>query len=70
MEQIVIDRAKDLGFPCELNEQNCWQIIPIQSEETWKLVQEKSQWILSVRDVPQLRLDTKQAISFLVSKAT
>ena len=63
MERIVLDEAKSLGFPCQLNSENHWQILPLQPEAAWKLTLEESRWVLSVQDVPhQLRLDSKQAI--------
>ena len=69
MEQIVLDEAKTLGFPCQLNSENHWQILPLQPEATWKLTLEESRWVLSLQDVPQLRLDLRQAISFLTARA-
>ena len=69
MEQIVLDEAKTLGFPYQLNSENRWQILPPQPEATWKLTLEESRWVLSLHDVPQLRLDLKQAIAFLTSRA-
>ena len=69
MEQIVLREAAKLGFPSQLNEANCWQILPMLPEETWKLIAAESRWILSVKNVPQLNLNVEQAISFLVFQA-
>ncbi|MEM8674555.1 MAG: hypothetical protein AAGF83_11870 [Cyanobacteria bacterium P01_G01_bin.67] len=69
MEKPVLDEAKRLKFFCRLSEDNYWQILPIQSQETWKLTEADSQWILSLSNVPQLNLNQSEAIAFLISRA-
>ena len=66
--ELVLQQAEKLSFPCQINEQNCWQILPIKEEETWKLTEIESKWILSLRNVPQLRLSSEEAIAFLKSR--
>ena len=69
MEKPVINEAKNLGFPYQLSEENYWQILPTQPEETWKLTAAGSRWILSLKNVPQLYLNPKEAIMFLAMRA-
>lgn len=67
-KKLVLKQAKDLGFDSQLNEQNYWQILPTKAEDTWKLTETESKWILSLRNVPQLRLSSEEAIAFLKSR--
>ncbi len=67
--ELVLQQAKDLGLHCQINEQNCWQILPIKEEAVWKLTEIESKWILSLRNVPQLRLNSEETIAFLKSRA-
>ena len=69
MEKLILEKAKSLGFPSQLSEENYWQILPIQRGETWKLTAAESRWILSLRNVPQLRLNHDEAIAFLAFQA-
>jgi hypothetical protein len=66
-EKPLLERAKSLGFTAQLNEANIWQILPKTSQETWKLTEAESRWILSVRNIPQLILNLPEAITFLES---
>ncbi len=67
-ENPVLKRAKSLGFTAQLNEANIWQISPKTSQETWKLTEAESRWILNVRNIPQLMLNLPEAIAFLESQ--
>ena len=70
MEQPVLKEAKSFGFPYQLGEENCWQIFPKQRGATWKLTSASdSQWILSLKNIPQLHLASEEAIAFLTRRA-
>ncbi len=61
----VVSQARTLDFICQCQESNYWLILPQQSDQNWKLEQVEDRWILSVGDVPQIRLHTTEAIAFL-----
>ena len=61
-ENIVITKAKSLEFICHYQEPDYWLIFPKQSNQRWKLQQVRDRWILSVGDVPQIRLYSKEAM--------
>ncbi|MGK7916928.1 MAG: hypothetical protein AB4038_15520 [Prochloraceae cyanobacterium] len=65
MEKPVLNKAKSWGFTTQLGEENNWQILPSQSQEIWQLTEVDSRWILSIKNVPQIYLDSEEAISFL-----
>ncbi len=65
----MLEKATILGFPYQLDEENCWQILPRQRGETWQLTSARARWILSLRNVPQLYLDSEEAIAFLAMRA-
>ncbi len=65
---LVVSQAKTWGFICQCQESNLWQINPQQTSQKWQLKQDEDRWILSVEGVPQLRLDTEEAIAFLESR--
>ena len=67
-QEIVLSKARTCGFITKLSGENYWQILPTQAQETWKLTEFDSRWILSVKNIPQLYLDTEEALSFLVSR--
>ena len=69
MEKPVLKEAKNLGFPYQLSEENCWQIWPKRRGATWKLSAADSRWILSLRNIPQLYLSSEEAIAFLALRA-
>ena len=69
MEKQVLQQAKRLKFLAQLCEENHWHILPTQPQETWKLTEADSQWILSVRNIPQLYLNSEEAIAFLTIRA-
>ena len=69
MKQLVLEEAKKLGFFYQQDEENIWQILPQQQGATWKLSATNSRWILSLKDIPQLYLDSKEAIAFLTIQA-
>lgn len=68
MQEIVLSKARIWGFVTKLSAKNHWQILPTQSQETWKLTEFDSRWILSIKNIPQLYLNTEEAISFLASR--
>ncbi len=61
----MLEKARKLGFLTQLSQGNRWQITSSQQHDTWKLIQEDSRWILCVKDVPQLYLNSEEAIAFL-----
>ena len=67
-QQQVLSKAKSLGFTCQLTESNNWQISPTQPEATWQLTEVNSKWILSVKNTPQIYLDSAEAIAFLTKR--
>ena len=69
MEKPVLKEAKSLGFPYQLSEENCWQILPKRRGATWKLTEADSRWILSLKNIPQLYLASEEAIAFLAMRA-
>ena len=69
MEKPVLEEAKSLGFPYQLSEENYWHILPTQPKETWKLTEAESRWILSIKNIPQLYLNSEEAIAFLALRA-
>ncbi|MDJ0687864.1 MAG: hypothetical protein QNJ41_05100 [Xenococcaceae cyanobacterium MO_188.B32] len=71
MEKPVLEKAKNLGFPYQLQEENCWQILPKRRGATWKLISamDSQWWILSLRNIPQLYLNSEEAIAFLATRA-
>ena len=69
MEKPVLKEAKRLKFLYQLCEENYWHILPTQPKETWKLTEADSRWILSVKNIPQLYLNSEEAIAFLAMRA-
>ncbi len=63
----VVNQAQTWGFICQYQESKSWQILPQKSTQKWKLEQVEKRWILSIDDIPQLRLDVKEAIAFLAN---
>lgn len=61
----VVSKAKTWGFICQCQESNSWLILPQNPDRRWKLQQVEERWILSVGDIPQLRLNPEDAITFL-----
>ncbi len=68
MKKPVLKKAKSWGFPSQLSEENYWQILPMQPQETWQLTEFDSRWILSLKNIPQLYLDSEEAIAFLARR--
>ena len=62
----VVSKAQTWGFICQRQESNSWLILPQQANQKWKLQQKEDRWILSIDNVPQLRLHTEDAIAFLM----
>lgn len=62
----LLDQAKDWGFVVGETAQGLLQI-GCPSSVLWKLEhrQFQNQWILAIRDVPQIRFSSTEAISFL-----
>ena len=69
IEEKVLKTAKSLGFSAQLNEKNCWSILSQKSSENWMLTYIESRWILSIKNVPQIRLNEREAIAFLTSRS-
>lgn len=69
IEEEILEIAKSLGFATRLNEKNYWQILPLKPSETWMLTYIKSRWTLSIKNVPQIRLNEREAIAFLTSRS-
>ncbi len=69
MEKPVLKEVKRLKFLYQLCEENYWHILPTQPKETWKLTEADSRWILSVKNIPQLCLNSEEAIAFLAMRA-
>lgn len=69
LEDKVLETAKSLGFTARINEKNCWQVLSQKSSETWMLTYVESRWVLSIRNVPQIRLNEREAIAFLTSRS-
>ena len=65
MSDLVISQAENWGFICQTQQSNRWQILPLEANQRWKLEKVEDRWILIVGDVPQLRLQTEEAIAFL-----
>ncbi len=62
----VLNEARSLGFPSRLDDDSNWQILPQQPEATWKLTAlTDSRWVLSIKNIPQLYLNSEEAIAFL-----
>ena len=65
VDNSVLETAKSMGFASQVDREHHWQISPINSQETWKLTAAESRWILSIKGIPQLLLNPKEAIAFL-----
>ena len=65
----MVNKAKGWGFPTQLNEENNWQIFPTHPEETWQLTAIDSRWILSIKSIAQLYLNSEEAIAFLARRS-
>lgn len=64
----VVSKAQTWGFICQRQSANGWLILPQQANQKWKLQQKEARWILSIDNVPQLRLHTEEAIAFLETR--
>ena len=69
MEKTVLKEAKRLKFFYQLSKENNWNILPKCPKETWKLTEADSRWILSIKNIPQLYLNSEEAIAFLAVRA-
>ena len=69
IEAKILKTAKSLGFAARLNEKNYWQIFPKKPSETWILTHVESRWILSIKNVPQIRMNEREAIAFLTLRS-
>lgn len=69
MIEKILATAKSLGFATQLSEENYWQVLPQKPAESWMLTYIESRWTLSVKNVPQLRLNEREAIAFLSSRS-
>ncbi len=68
MHKPVLIKAKMWGFPAQLSEENNWQVLPTQSDATWQLTELESRWILSIKNIPQIYLNSEEAIAFLAKR--
>ena len=64
----VVSKAQTWGFICQRQSEKGWLILPRQADRWWKLEQVEDRWILSIDNVPQLRLHTEDALSFLTNR--
>lgn len=65
VDNLVLETAKIMGFASQVDREDRWQISSTNPKETWKLTAAESRWILSIKCVPQLLLNSKEAIAFL-----
>ena len=68
IEAKILKTAKSLGFAARRNQENYWQIFSQKPSKTWILTHVESRWILSIKNVPQIRLNEREAIAFLTSR--
>lgn len=69
IEEKILKIAKGLGFTARLNKKNYWQILSLKPSQSWMLTYIESRWILSVNNVPQIRLNEREEIAFLTSRS-
>ena len=69
IEEEILEIATSLGFVTKLTQEKSWQILSQKTQETWMLTQSESRWILSIKNVPQIRLNEREAIAFLTSRS-
>lgn len=69
IEEKILKIAKSLGFTARINEKNYWHILSLKPSQSWILTYIESRWILSVKNVPQIRLNEREAIAFLTSRS-
>ena len=69
IEEKILEIARSLGFIARLDEKDCWQILSLKASENWMLTCIESRWILSIKNVPQIRLNEREAIAFLISRS-
>lgn len=69
IEEKILKIAKSLGFTARLNEKNSWQILSLKPSENWILTYIEFRWILSIKNVPQIRLNERETIAFLTSRS-
>lgn len=62
-------QAQQLNFPCVQDRQGKWQITSPSPQAAWQLHQTEDRWILSIKEVPQIRLSTAEAVTFLLTQA-
>ncbi len=55
--------AKTWGFLVETNSRGNWQILP--ATKGWKLQQTEDRWLLTIGNVPQVKLHSDEALAFL-----
>lgn len=65
MDESVIQLAKQLGFECQTNSHGSWQIFSVHKCENWQLTQSENKWILSIKDVNQVYLNSYEAMKFI-----
>ena len=59
----LLSQAKTWGFLVESDSRGNWQILPLTKE--WKLQQTEDRWLLTIGNVPQVRLCSNEAVAFL-----
>jgi hypothetical protein len=59
----LLSQAKTWRFLVENDSRGNWQILPPTKE--WKLQQTEDRWLLTIGNVPQVRLCSNEAVAFL-----
>lgn len=65
MNERVLKQARTWGFICEETAPGDWQILPPQEAERWRLKLSGDQWILLVKEIPQINLHAHETLDFL-----
>jgi hypothetical protein len=59
----LLSQAKTWRFLVESDSRGNWQILPPTKE--WKLQQTEDRWLLTIGNVPQVKLCSNEAVAFL-----
>lgn len=63
MSDPILSQAKRWGFLCQRTAAGPWQITPLAGD--WLLEQRSDRWLLSIKGVPQVSLDSTEVLAFL-----
>ena len=61
----VLNQAVAWGLSCEPEDQDGPKILPRRKSERWKLKLVDGRWLLSIGNVPQIRLCSEEALAFI-----